>query len=83
MKILSFITTVVFAIAVSFTPVQADDNLHYNLSLPEGIETTVLQCGVDPDGNDRCVITTYNDGSNCLIIDNQGAPSGVQFFYCD
>jgi hypothetical protein len=80
MKILSFITTVVLAIAGSFTPVQADDNL---LSLLEGIETTVIQCGVDPGGKHRCVITVYNDDSACVIVDNEGAPSGVQFFYCD
>ncbi|HMN88837.1 MAG TPA: hypothetical protein PKD70_01795 [Saprospiraceae bacterium] len=83
MKILSFITSLVFAVAVSFTPVQADDNLHYNLNLPEGIETTVIQCGNDPDGNWRCVHTIYNDGSDCIVVDNEGADNGIAFFRCD
>ena len=41
------------------------------------VETTVRQCGNTPDGNFDCTETVYDDGADCLIIDNQGAPGGL------
>jgi len=46
------------------------------------IETTVHQCGNDPDGNWTCVTMVFEDGSNCTIVDNQGAPGGIAFHDC-
>ncbi|TXB68292.1 hypothetical protein [Phaeodactylibacter luteus] len=44
---------------------------------PDKVATIVRQCGNDPDGNFNCTETVYDDGADCLIIDNQGAPSGI------
>ncbi len=38
-------------------------------SAPDKVQTTVIVCGEDPDGNLNCVETVYNDGADCLIID--------------
>lgn len=47
--------------------------------LSEGPETTVIVCGDDPDGNWNCHSTYYDDGSDCIIIDNEGAPGGLVY----
>lgn len=48
----------------------------------DGIESTVIQCGNDPDGNFGCAILNFDDGSDCLVIDNEGAPGGIVFIGC-
>jgi hypothetical protein len=48
----------------------------------EGIETIVVVCGWDPDGNWICNRTEYDDGSDCYIVDNEGAPNGISFTDC-
>lgn len=48
----------------------------------DGIESTVIQCGNTPDGNWDCVSISLDDGSDCLVIDNEGAPGGIQFVGC-
>jgi hypothetical protein len=45
--------------------------------------TTVIQCGDDPDGSFECSVTNYDDGSDCTIVDNEGAPGGIAFFGCE
>jgi hypothetical protein len=45
--------------------------------------TTVIQCGDDPDGSYECSYITYDDGSDCTIVDNEGAPGGIVFFGCE
>jgi len=32
-------------------------------------QTIVVVCGEDPDGNNDCVTTIYNDGMDCYIVD--------------
>ena len=46
----------------------------------DGVDTIVIVCGTDRDGNYHCIHVNYDDGSDCIVVDNEGAPSGVQFF---
>ena len=39
---------------------------------PDKVLTTVVVCGTNPDGDRDCVTTVYNDGADCLIIDEDG-----------
>ncbi len=48
----------------------------------DGVESVVIQCGTDPDGNWDCVRMEFDDGSDCIVIDNEGAPSGILFINC-
>lgn len=48
----------------------------------DGIESVVIQCGDDPDGNWGCVRMEFNDGSDCIVIDVEGASGGIQFSGC-
>ncbi len=80
MKMLSFLAITAATVAISFTTVQASSLYANQAKNPaDGTKTIVYVCGDDPDGHHRCVLTTYDDGSNCLIIDNEGAPGGIWF----
>ncbi|HMP30958.1 MAG TPA: hypothetical protein PKD85_15230, partial [Saprospiraceae bacterium] len=46
----------------------------------EKIESIIIQCGNDPDGNYGCVHMIFNDGSNCLVIDDETHPNGPHFY---
>ena len=46
-------------------------------------DSATMVCGDDPSGNWFCVYTTYDDGSDCFVIDNEGAPGGIQYINCD
>ena len=39
-----------------------------SFSFVDGIDTIVIQCGEDPDGNFDCVFADYDDGSDCVIL---------------
>lgn len=84
-KVLSFLFVLSFTIAMFSTAAHADSNLQTNHieKLVDGLTSTVIQCGDDPDGIWRCVQTVYDDGSDCIVVDNEGAPNGIQFFGCD
>jgi len=45
----------------------------FNTSIVDGIDSVVIQCGEDPDGNWDCVRYELDDGSDCLIIVNEGS----------
>lgn len=74
MKALNYLGASFLALAIFVAPLQADGS---GTKKFDGIKTTVIQCGDDPNGNWRCTRTEYNDGSNCTIIDNEGAPGGL------
>ena len=50
-----------------------------NATTSDGVETIVITCGNDPDGNWDCHRTNLNDGSDCVIVDNEGAPGGLAY----
>ena len=46
-------------------------------STPDKVLTTVVVCGTNPDGDRDCVTTVYNDGADCLIIDEDSWPAPI------
>ena len=50
------------------------------ISTIEAIETTIIQYGDDPDGNWDCARYEFDDGSDCTVVDVEGADGGIQFF---
>ncbi len=79
MKMLSSLAAVAIAMGVSFTSVQAGASQAVKAKSLDGERTVVIQCGNDPDRVYRCVTTTYDDGSDCVVVDNQFAPRGIWF----
>ena len=49
--------------------------LYFFFSPPVGPETTIIQCGTNPDGVRQCVEIYVPDGSDCDIFMNEGVPS--------
>ena len=60
--------------------------LYFFFSPPVGPETTVRQCGYDPDGNFGCVDIVMPDGDDdCLIVmhGDIGYETGGYAYNCD
>jgi hypothetical protein len=76
MKKLSILATMLFLLLFSTQNLNAT-------SFFDGVTTTVVVCGNDPDGIFRCVTTDYPDGSYCYIFYCDGCAVGTIYSGCN
>lgn len=79
MKAVAYLGAFVLALATFVAPLQANGSQTIEF---DRVKSRVIQCGNDPDGNWGCVTYDYDDGSDCMVIDIEGAPGGVYTHGC-
>jgi hypothetical protein len=79
MKALTYLGASVLALTTFVAPLQADGSRTKEF---DRVKSRVIQCGHGPDGQWRCETYDYDDGSDCMIIDIEGAPGGTYTHGC-